>query len=848
MQTIKRSPIIIRKKLKLAFYLVSLLLLISAGCDGADDLPAASSGRGFADIWYVSLAGDDSNSCESPSESCATMQAVLGKIDSKSDGYRARYDDIIEIGHTIHVAAGTYLRPHLPGSKLEVTENVTILGAGASATILDFDGNGFGFHLGHGYNFVIKDLTVQNISHSGVLPAPPEMGVCIYALQADSIRLENVNLLNCGQYGASFTDHTENQRISLIGVRFEGNQYDGLLQSRGFLTVHRGTFRANERAGIWLYNVELSISESEFLENGLYGIQLWGSIGKISDSDFLRNGSHDSVEVLGITYSVASAGVHSNRSDRPPNITVQDSYFAENNDGIYSSGRDAELTVSDTTFLDNHRTGVQIHSGTANLVNVSIRGNGSVEADPGRYIGGITQLGGVINLEESIVTGNYGGIKIFKFAEMDILNSTVSENIGLIHGGITNSGTLNISGSTINGNSSEVEVDGIVVGGIANNGEAHIENSTISRNLAPGIYSTGPLSFLELLYVTVASNDGIGLVVDDVDSSGLFIGNSLFSANKEQDCRFAFDGLPADANNIDSDGSCRVVNTYSRSEIALGPLQDNGGLTHTQALGVDSPAINAASGPCPEVDQRGISRPQTVVCDMGAYEAESGFQEEAEAGEEGEAGESESEAIATALTNSSCRKGADPAHELHNFLFEGQSALVVGRLSEATWVYVELPDDLGRCWIFSENLDLTGPVDSLPLFTSPALPQADEGGGDDGSGDEGGGNDGGGNDGGGNDGGGNDGGGGGSAPAAPSNVNHSCSGGGSEFTVFWNDNSDNEDGFRILRDGAEVGSVGPNVTQFVYDPLGSGPYTITVEAFNGDGIGKDSQSNVGCFG
>ena len=845
MQTKKRSPIIFRKNLKLAFFLMSLLLLISAGCNGADDLPAASSGRGFADIWYVSLAGDDSNSCESPSESCATMQAVLGKIDSKSNGYRARYDDIIEIGHTIHVAAGTYLRPHLPGSKLEVTENVTILGAGASTTVLDFGGNGFGFHLGHGYNFVIKDLTVQNISHSGVLPAPPEMGVCVYALQANSIRLENVNLLNCGQYGASFTDHTENQRISLIGVRFEGNQYDGLLQSRGFLTVDRGTFRANERAGIWLYNVELGITESEFLENGLYGIQLWGSIGKISDTDFIQNGSHDSIEVYGVRYSIASAGLHINRSDRPPNITVEASFFAENNDGIYSSGRDGQLLVSDTTVLDNHRTGIKIQSGNATLVDLTIRGNGGVEADPDSYIGGITQLGGVVILEESIVSGNYGGIKVYSIAEVDIINSTISENMSSLHGGITNSGIMKISGSTVNGNSGEIEVDGIVFGGIANNGEAHIENSTISRNLAPGIYSTGPLSFLELLYVTVASNDGIGLVVDDVDSSGLFIGNSLFSANKEQDCRFAFDGLPSDTNNIDSDGSCRVMSTYSRSEIALGPLQDNGAFTQTQALGEGSPAINAASGSCPAVDQRGISRPQIVVCDIGAYEAEAGFQEETEAGEEGEAGDSGPEVIAIALQNASCRKGADPAHEVHNFLFESQTALVLGRLSENTWVYLELPDDLGRCWIFSENLDLTGPVDSLPLFTSPGLPQPDEAGGDDGDGEDSDADDGGGNDGGGNDGGGGN---GGSAPNAPSNILTACIGGSSQFQLTWSDNSDNESGFRIFLNGLQVASVGPDENALVIDPGGSGPFLLTVEAFNSNGIGKDSLDNVGCLG
>jgi len=190
---------------------------------------------------------------------------------------------------------------------------------------------------------------------------------------------------------------------------------------------------------------------------------------------------------------------------------------------------------------------------------------------------------------------------------------------------------------------------------------------------------------------------------------------------------------------------------------------------------------------------------------------------------------------ATALTNSSCREGADAAHEVHNFLYENQTALVIGRMSEGTWVYVELPDELGRCWIFSENLDLTGPVDSLPLFTSPELPTTDDGGGDDGGGDEGGGNDGGGE---------------GSAPAAPSNAsisNRTCDSEDYFFTIEWQDNANNEDGFRILRDGELIATVGANVESYLYTPPGSGPYTFTIEAFNDNGSGETTVQEAVCF-
>ena len=49
----------------------------------------------------------------------------------------------------------------------------------------------------------------------------------------------------------------------------------------------------------------------------------------------------------------------------------------------------------------------------------------------------------------------------------------------------------------------------------------------------------------------------------------------------------------------------------------LGPLQDNGGPTFTQALGNDN-AKNVGTG-CPDRDQRGYPR-LPDACDIGAYE------------------------------------------------------------------------------------------------------------------------------------------------------------------------------------------------------------------------------------
>lgn len=55
----------------------------------------------------------------------------------------------------------------------------------------------------------------------------------------------------------------------------------------------------------------------------------------------------------------------------------------------------------------------------------------------------------------------------------------------------------------------------------------------------------------------------------------------------------------------------------------LGALANNGGYTHTMALGSGSSAIDAGTNTvCPATDQRGVSRPQGSQCDIGAYEYE----------------------------------------------------------------------------------------------------------------------------------------------------------------------------------------------------------------------------------
>jgi predicted outer membrane repeat protein len=57
----------------------------------------------------------------------------------------------------------------------------------------------------------------------------------------------------------------------------------------------------------------------------------------------------------------------------------------------------------------------------------------------------------------------------------------------------------------------------------------------------------------------------------------------------------------------------------------LGPLGHYGGFTQTMPLAPGSPAIDAADDAFPATDQRGVTRPQGVLADIGAYEADGSY-------------------------------------------------------------------------------------------------------------------------------------------------------------------------------------------------------------------------------
>ena len=257
--------------------------------------------------------------------------------------------------------------------------------------------------------------------------------------------------------------------------------------------------------------------------------------------------------------------------------------------------------------------------------------------------GGIANFMGTLTLDHSTVSGNeavkYGGGIYSDGGQVSVSNSNIYSNTtcndsctraspnartkmpanGFVSsgGGIYSYGALTITNSTISDN---ITQDG--GGGIAGYVSARLTNVTISGNQATrlaggGIYG----AVITLTNVTMAKNSAPsgGSIASPFNSTWLkntIIANSLAGSN----CDGAVVSL---GHNLSSDSSCNLNanGDLTNTNLLLGPLQNNGGPTTTHALLPGSPAINHGDNTgCPVTDQRGITRPQAGICDIGAYE------------------------------------------------------------------------------------------------------------------------------------------------------------------------------------------------------------------------------------
>ncbi len=246
----------------------------------------------------------------------------------------------------------------------------------------------------------------------------------------------------------------------------------------------------------------------------------------------------------------------------------------------------------------------------------------------------------------------YGGGILNTGSSPTLRNLTFTGNIGYGGGGMANIASSNptLSNVTFSGNFAG---GGLGIGGAMYNSSSNptLINVTFSGNSANyggGMYnsnSSPTLSNVTFNGNTVSFGNGGGMYND---TSNPTLINTTFSGNSATGDGNAMSNNISAPNLYDSifwgDGTVEISNTASSPMIAnsivkggcpsgstcigvlnanpvLGPLQNNGGVTQTMALGAGSGAIDKGNNStCAAKDQRGIARPQGGKCDIGAYE------------------------------------------------------------------------------------------------------------------------------------------------------------------------------------------------------------------------------------
>ena len=329
-------------------------------------------------------------------------------------------------------------------------------------------------------------------------------------------------------------------------------------------------------------------------------------------------GIYDGVQILGPgpgAISVAGNGyilafIDTNDAVTISGLTLKNGTTASDGGGIFSGGvvTSPQLTVS----------------------NAIVTGNAA--ADDG---GAIYVYSGSLTVESSTISENSAGPSnndaaggaIFSYGPIAISNSTISGNRaggdgGGIYAAITPADVL-VRNSTIANNASVPPGNDDDGGGIAINAGSRldIESATISGNsVAGGQYSQGGGVYAFNSDDLTISNSILA------DNSAIGTGSDLFST---KGAAFGFTLIESTIGTNPGGSLSQTGPNLLGVDPQLGPLQNNGGPTATQALAPSSPAVDKGNTPLP-IDQRGLTRPFDFVstasaaggngADMGAFE------------------------------------------------------------------------------------------------------------------------------------------------------------------------------------------------------------------------------------
>ncbi|MFN8445642.1 MAG: choice-of-anchor Q domain-containing protein [Caldilineaceae bacterium] len=581
---------------------------------------------------------------------------------------------------TITLSAGTYVLtiPHATGNNqegdLDILTDMTLVGAGPEQTIID----------GRGFPADARDavLHIRNYGLSaGLPPSVTISGVTIqngkggiYAEQAN-ITVRNSTVISNVSYsyeagGIAIIVGTLTVEDSLI-AKNRASSGAGIWGVTAAITItntiienNQAINSGNPAVGGGIYTTDSSsvaIGKSKIRNNiatrsdasggcggssggGIYFYGNGASSFRLLDSEVVSNTATDQVETCTIAMG---GGINLGNNE----ITlIQNSLILSNTSGMgggivnatYGSSHIVNSTISynraiapPAAFSIDGMAGGISASPIDEIINSTLSHNSATADGGGIY-------GNVFTITHSTVAyntaGGYGG---GIFGTPNVLDSSVHHNSANNGGGMVLALGGRVERSTLYENVATQEGGGIYLLYGARLGESviyRIFNSTLSSNHAKngGAFSDSGASKTAggdygVAYTMFHSNTAFGNSATNSagglyhhECCGIEVENSIVADN----------GLAGDCSgesefvslgyNLAGDSTCIKFNATGdaiNTDPLLGPLQDNGGPSPTHALALDSPARESGnSATCFATDQRGIIRPQGLLCDIGAFE------------------------------------------------------------------------------------------------------------------------------------------------------------------------------------------------------------------------------------
>jgi CSLREA domain-containing protein len=479
-------------------------------------------------------------------------------------------------------------------------------------------------------------------------------------------------------------------------------------------------------------------------------------------------------------------------------VTVDRNIATNEGGGIYN---DNVLEINGGTIANNFASrgaglfnsdvivpgpGDPLGPGDATLNNVRIHSNTADDAGAGIWNGGQFEL----NQSEIVVNSlpaRGGGMFNSPDGAAYLYDAWFDTNSAERGGGLFNEGLIHIYRGSFTFNAAPEGMGGAIFNNEAMPGVL-LRNVTVSNNEAEaggaGIFNHG--GDMDISFSTIVHNspDGIRGSI----GSHLAIKSSIV-AYHTVNCNGV--GNPSVGYNIDSQATCGFIepSDMNNTDPLLGGLSLNGGINPSHEPLPGSPAVDTGDpSMCTSEDQRTVTRPQGAGCDRGSIE----LTDEPLGTDEPD----DEESLSMDFSHDGNYLLLGQCTTLHWVVHNADTVLLNGNPVDPQGLEYVCPQMTTTYALLAWNVDEQA-QETITVEVDLGEPPA--------------------------------------TPAQFSIARRVCDKGTYVLTLTWIDMADNEDGFRIYRNGSHVATVGPEIQQYTENPPPGVAHTYGVEAFNSAG-------------